>query len=123
MALGLLHVIKLLLIGTRRNIIMIVNNTFKSFFVFVILLALLIVSFWLCRRCIIKFRNGTIKTSIAIITAVHGSTGKKFSPLYAHSKRVGDPDAKYTDENPNGLWRNPSGIGKYGTPPTPPVNK
>lgn len=74
------------------------------------------------RGGIIKGTNKHVK-DYAIITAVHGSTGKKFSPLYAHSKRVGDPDAKYTDENPNGLWRNPSGIGKYGTPPTPPVNK
>ena len=43
-----------------------------------------------------------------------------FSPIYAHLKRIGDPTAKYTEENPNGLWRNTGGVGKYGTKPTRP---
>ena len=64
--------------------------------------------------------TGEVVKNYAIITATHGATAKKFSPLYAHSKRVGDPNAVYTPENPHALWRNPSGSGKYGTPPEAP---
>ena len=46
------------------------SNIFKSFVVFLVLLALLIISFLLCRRCIIKFRNRTIKASAVALTAV-----------------------------------------------------
>ena len=40
---------------------------------------------------------------------------------YAHKMRNGDETAEYTKENPRGRWNNPSGIGKYGTPPKPPT--
>ena len=68
---------------------------------------------------IVKNTGETVR-DYAIITATHGATGGKFSPAYAYAKRKGDKNAKYTDENPMGLWNNPSGIGKYGKPPVPP---
>lgn len=43
----------------------------------------------------------------AILTAIHGSTSKNFNPLYAHLKRIGDKTAKYSEENPYGLWTKP----------------
>ena len=68
---------------------------------------------------IVKGTGEQVK-NYAIITATHGSTKGNFSPIYAHLKRIGDPSAKYTEENPNGLWRNAGGVGKYGTKPTRP---
>ena len=59
----------------------------------------------------------------AIITATHGATGNKFNPSYAHKMRNGDETAEYTKENPRGRWNNPSGIGKYGTPPKSPTGE
>ena len=68
---------------------------------------------------IVKGTGEQVK-NYAIITATHGSTGNKFSPIYAHLKRLGDTSAKYTEKNPNGLWRNPSDTGRYGKPPVAP---